>query len=514
LAALSLTGRSDPAAFIKSFAGDNRHIVDYLMAEVLDGQPPHLVRFLVRSSVLGRLSGELCDAVLEESDSASLLEGIDRANMFLVPLDVSRHWYRYHHLFGELLRTELRRTEPDRVQDLHRRAATWFEGEGLIDEALRHLVAAGDIAKSADLIAADWADEVNGGGLSTISSRLDLLPYETVSQDSRLSAARAWIALNVGQLDEAASWIERVEAGPAYDTTDGGGTAAHGVVLRAMHSFKTGDVHGALETARRAVTLRFGEAPLARSEAHCVHGAALLFSGNSREAQAAFQQAVQVADDIGDRRARTYALGYLAMMSAEHDQHTDAELYIRRASGSGRDLGEAVHYVDVVVSLAAAIVLDARGNGAAAAFAADMAVMLARQGGALPELAKALLVRADICERSGDRHTAKANLEEVEQLVRHSAGPGVLPALLTAAERSMGIAMAPRGAASAPREGLTPKEFEVLGLLATRLSRREIAERLFVSINTVKTHQRSLYRKLDADDRSTALARARNLGLL
>jgi LuxR family transcriptional regulator, maltose regulon positive regulatory protein len=512
LAALSLTGRSDPAAFIRSFAGDNRHIVDYLMAEVLDGQPPHLVRFLVRSSVLGRLSGELCNAVLEESDSASILEEVDRENMFLVPLDVSRHWYRYHHLFGELLRAELRRTEPDRIQDLHRRAATWFEGEGLIDEALRHLLAAGDIAKSADLIAADWAEEVNGGGLSTISSCLDLLPYETVSQDPRLSIARAWIALNVGQLDEAASWIEKVEA--KHGTTDGGGTVAHGGVLRALHSFKTGDVRGALETARRAVTLRFGEASLARSDAHCVHGSALLFSGKSREAQAAFQQAAQVADNLGDRRALTYALGYLAMISAEHAQHADAELYIRRASGSGRDLGEAEHYVDVMVSLAAAIILDARSNGAAALFAADMAVTLARQGGALPELAKALLVRADILERSGGRHTAKANLEEVEQLVRRSTDCGVLPALLAAAERGMGISTATRGTAGTTREGLTPKEFEVLRLLATRLSRREIAEHLFVSLNTVKTHQRSLYRKLDADDRDTALARARNLGLL
>ena len=219
--------------------------------------------------------------VLEASDSASVLEEIDRENMFLVPLDVSRHWYRYHHLFGELLRAELRRTEPGRVRGLHRRAATWFEGEGLIDEALRHLVAAGDIAKSADLIAADWADEFNGGGLSTVSGCLDLLPYETVSQDPRLSAARAWIALNVGQLDEAASWIEKVEARPAHDTTDGGGTAAQVVVLHAFYSFKTGDVRGALETARRAVTLSFGEAPLARSGAHCVHGSALLLGATA-----------------------------------------------------------------------------------------------------------------------------------------------------------------------------------------------------------------------------------------
>ncbi len=116
--------------------------------------------------------------MLQTSGSASVFEQIERENLFVVPLDMSREWYRYHQLFGELLRTELRRTEPDLVEDLHRRAATWFETEGLIDEAVRHLVAGGDIARSADLIAADWADEFNGGGVSTVSGMLDLLPEE------------------------------------------------------------------------------------------------------------------------------------------------------------------------------------------------------------------------------------------------------------------------------------------------------------------------------------------------
>ena len=155
LAALSLAGRADPAEFIKTFAGDNRHIVDYLMAEVLDGQPPDLRSFLLRTSVLGRLSGPLCDAVLQTSDSALVLARIERENLFVVPLDTSRNWYRYHQLFGELLRTELRRSDPDLVADLHRRAAAWFETEGLIDEALHHLIAAGDIARNPDLIATD-----------------------------------------------------------------------------------------------------------------------------------------------------------------------------------------------------------------------------------------------------------------------------------------------------------------------------------------------------------------------
>ena len=127
LAALSLAGRGDAAAFIRTFAGDNRHIADYLTAEVLDGQPPQMRSFLLRTSVLGRLSGALCDAMLQTSGSASVLATIERDNLFVVPLDMSRRWYRYHHLFGELLRAELHRLEPDLVAGLHRRAAAWFQ---------------------------------------------------------------------------------------------------------------------------------------------------------------------------------------------------------------------------------------------------------------------------------------------------------------------------------------------------------------------------------------------------
>jgi len=191
LAALSLAGRADGAAFIKTFAGDNRHIADFLMCEVLEGQPPQMRSFLVCTSVLARLSAALCDAMLQTCGSAAVLERIERENLFVVPLDMSRRWYRYHQLFGELLRAELHRSAPDLVAGLHRRAAAWFEAEGLIDEALGHLVAAGDIAGSADLIAADWVNEFNGGGLSTVSGWLDLLPDECVLRDPRLSVARA-----------------------------------------------------------------------------------------------------------------------------------------------------------------------------------------------------------------------------------------------------------------------------------------------------------------------------------
>lgn len=514
LAALSLAGRPDTAAFIRTFAGDNRHIVDYLMAEVLDGRPPHLRSFLLRTSVLGRLSGALCDAVLQTSGSAAVLQKIERENLFVVPLDTSRHWYRYHQLFGDLLRTELRRTEPDLVADLHRRAATWFEAEGLIDEAVRHLLAAGDIARSADLIAADWVDEFNGGGVSTISGYLDLLPEETVLQDPRLSVARAWIALSTGQLDDAAEWIEAVETRSTADTADGRAISAQVAVLRASHSFKAADVASALETARRAITLDLDEAALGRSSAYCIYGSALYFSDNTPEAQAAFRRAVDLAEKVGDRRACICALGYLAMISAEHGLLAEAEHQIRQASGSPRDLRDPEHLVDVMVSLATAKVLRMRGDTATAARAADMAVMSARQGGAILEVAKTLLVRAEIFQDLGDHEGAKASLEEVATLVRGCTDAGIAPTLLAVAQRSAGVAASARNESRVLGEELTPKEFEVLRLLATRLSRREIGERLYVSLNTVKTHQRAVYRKLGVEHRGAAVSRARELGLL
>jgi LuxR family maltose regulon positive regulatory protein len=510
LAALSLAGRADAAAFIKTFAGDNRHIVDYLMAEVLDGQPSHRRSFLLRTSVLGRLTGPLCDAILQTSGSASVLEEIERENLFLVPLDMSRQWYRYHQLFGELLRTELRRSEPDLVTDLHRRAATWFEAEGLIDEALRHLIAAGDIARSADLIAADWVDEFNGGGVSTISGYLDLLPKEAVQQDPRLCVARAWIALSVGQLDDAAEWIDAMETGSPDDRDQ---ISSQVVVLRAVHSFKTADVAAALEMARRAVTLDLGEAPPGRSSAYCVYGSALYFSGSTEEAQAAFRHAAGLAQKVGDRRARTYALGYLALIAAERGQVAEAERQIRRASSSSRDLTDAEHLVDVMVSLATAELLAMRGDAAAAAAAADTAVISARQGGAILEVAKTLVVRAEIAEHFGDHQTAKAILDEIGTVVPSTADAGISSTQLASAEQSPGAAVTSRNDDCAADEELTPKELEVLRLLATRLSRREIGARLYVSLNTVKTHQRAVYRKLRVENRSDAVRRGRELGL-
>lgn len=500
LAALSLAGRTDASALIRNFAGDNRHVVDYLMAEVLDRQPLELREFMLHTSILHRLGGALCDAVLETTGSASVLDRVERENLFLVPLDLSRQWYRYHHLFGELLRTELRRTEPGVVQGLHRRAAAWFEAEGLIDEAVRQMVAAGDIADGADLIAADWVNEFNTGGLMTVSGWLDLLPAQAVSQDSRLTVARAWIALTLGQLEAARRWIDAIDVESARRATDDDTIHAQLVVLRASYALKAGDLVAALRQARQAVNLDLGHTPLARSSAQCTYGSALYFSGLVDEAQGAFLPAVQVAEQAGDSRNRIYALGYLATIAAERGQLVDAEHQIRRATGGDAALAAGEHFVDPMVSLAAATVLAKRGDWEAAADAARAAVVSARHGGGVLEAAKALSTRAEIVEHLGDHQAAGELREDADKLLA-AIGPGD------------GVKLARRNENLAFTEELTPKEHEVLRLLATRLSRREIGQRLDISLNTVKTHQRAVYRKLGVANRSSATKRAQQLGL-
>src|SRR5450631_2812044 len=152
LAALSMQGRDDAAGFIAGFAGDDRYIVDYLVEEVLQRQPESVRSFLQQTSILDRLSGPLCDAVTGQDSGKAMLEALERANLFVVRLDDRRHWYRYHHLFADMLHARLLAEQPERVADLHRRASAWYERNGEASEAIRHALAALDFSKAADLI--------------------------------------------------------------------------------------------------------------------------------------------------------------------------------------------------------------------------------------------------------------------------------------------------------------------------------------------------------------------------
>ncbi len=215
LAALSLRGRADPAGFVAAFSGSHRYVLDYLAEEVLDRQQEELRTFLLETSLLERLSGGLCDAVTGRTDSQAMLEQVERANLFLVPLDEVRGWWRYHHLFADLLRARLQQQRPGRVAGLHRAAAAWCEEHGLADDAVRHALAAGDAAWAARLIERHFDETFWPGERATVQRWLAALPADLAGSRPRLCLVRALLAVAGGDAEGAGLLLDAAERASA-----------------------------------------------------------------------------------------------------------------------------------------------------------------------------------------------------------------------------------------------------------------------------------------------------------
>jgi LuxR family transcriptional regulator, maltose regulon positive regulatory protein len=265
LATLSLRGHADPAGFVQTFTGSHRYVLDYLTEEVLARQPHHLVRFLLETSVLDRLCGGLCDAVTGRGDSQQLLESIERANLFLVPLDEVRGWWRYHHLFADLLQARLELEEPDRIPELHRAAAAWHQDHGLTEEAVRHALAAGDAAWAAGLVERNVQALLERGEGATLHRWLRALPEDLVCSRPRLCLAQAILALTGGRLAEAEAML--AHAGRANDAGEPV-TSPHGerprglanvpgmlAMLRAELAHRRGDADRTIQFARQGLAV-------------------------------------------------------------------------------------------------------------------------------------------------------------------------------------------------------------------------------------------------------------------
>ncbi len=216
LAALSMRGQQDVPGFIRAFAGDHRYIVDYLVAEVLQRQPEPVRSFLLQTAILDRLTGSLCDAVTTLKGGSGRLEALERGNFFVVPLDDQRHWYRYHHLFGEVLHAHLMAEQPDQVATLHQRASKWYQQHDSPENAIRHALAAEDFARAADLIELVMPAMNRSRQLATLLGWLRLLPEELVRVRPVLSAGYASVSLSSGELEgvetrlrEVERWLER-----------------------------------------------------------------------------------------------------------------------------------------------------------------------------------------------------------------------------------------------------------------------------------------------------------------
>ena len=203
LAALSMRGRTDVAGYVRAFAGDNRYIVDYLVDEVLARQPAHVRSFLLQTSILDRLTGPLCDAVTGQHGGAQLLDALERGNLFVVPLDDRRHWYRYHHLFADVLAAHVLQEQPAQVRTLHQRASAWYTDNGMPAAAIGHALAAQDFARAADLIELAWPAMDGRFQSATWLGWAQALPDDLVHARPVLHLAYAWALLNGGALEAA-----------------------------------------------------------------------------------------------------------------------------------------------------------------------------------------------------------------------------------------------------------------------------------------------------------------------
>jgi len=511
LAALWLRDLDDPDEGVRAFAGSARHIGDYLTAEVLAALPAQTRDFLVQTSVLGRFTPELCDAVLGREDSAAVLAELARSNMFLVALDARAEWYRYHHLFGELLQLDLGR---DAARELRRRAADWCRAHELVEEAIEHACAAGDAETMAELLLETHLAFIRGGRAGQFLGWVRRLPGELLVEHPLLPAAGAAAAALLGRPEVEVRRLLAVSERSRRERPKAWSPYVEAVVeLTRAQVIERGDVAAAAEHARRAVAAaRVGAAVLSVG-ALATLSQALFFAGDLDQSRRIAVQAIERLDAPDVPEGYVGSLGLAALVDAEQGRNDSAERFAREAIGFARRQFEGDAWVASLPHLALALAYAATGRLDEAEREALHGERLRRSSHPTVGHAHALLVLAQVRLARSRLAPAAGDLKRARAMIAEFPDPGRLPAIAASVEQDLAAAKADIGNG---RVTANPSDAElaVLRCLATGLSRREIGERLFISLNTVKTHNRELYRKLGATSRAEAVARGEALGLL
>ena len=425
LAALSMRGRDDIGAFVSAFAGNSRFVVDYLVEEVLQRQSSSVRDFLLQTSILARLSGPICEAVTGQTGGRARLEELDRANLFLVPLDDRREWYRYHHLFGDVLQAHLKEEQPNLFPELHHRASDWLAAAGRVPEAIDHALRGGHLDLAAELISSIAREMVRTYRPLDLLAWLRQIPDDTIERHPLLCAYYAFGLFPAGEMDAAVRWLDvasrLVENPPPAPTEEAAREleSLPGVVAvaRGYHAMALGDLSGTVEQSR------FALASLPEREPTWRAGAALLLSlvpwrsGDLDEAAEAHKQAVRGLEEAGDTAlaiSAIYDAGKLATLRgrlAEAQAHYERALDLFEAADDPTMPGAADAHLGL-----SELALE-RGNLAAARDHQQAAEAFAERA-LLPEtLSRLAIGRAALHEAAGDFDAAIVELNEAEGLV-------------------------------------------------------------------------------------------------
>ncbi len=512
LAALTLRGRGDDTDQSASITGEDRYVADYLRSEHLSHLDPDTLAFLLRSSVLGKMCGSLCDAVLETEASGARLESLRASSLFLVPLDDRCEWYRYHHMFEELLRHELAQGHRDEIETLNRRAADWYEAHGDPESALERAAESGDVDRVARIFTKVALPTYHTGRLTAIEGWLDHFPDAAqLAAYPAVGVVGSWIHALRGRPAAAEDWLQATATGSDRGPLPDGSASARPwiAVLRAGMCH---DGVGQMRSDAEEALLDLPRDSQLRPAALTMHGAAHVLSGDAEQGDLILALAADEAMRVGAADTRLMALSERSLVAAARGDYPAADVLAFQARALVKD-GHLEDYPTTAVELALCARARLRqGRWDEARADIEKAHLLSQSVvDALPWFAvqaQLELARAHVTLR--DANAARGLLTEVAEILERRPGLGILA---EQAETVHGqIDMMPT--ASGPGSGLTTAELRVLPLLQTHLSFREIGERQFVSRNTIKTQAISIYRKLGVSSRSGAIERAGELGLI
>jgi len=491
-----------------SFGGDDRFIAEYLESEFLARISPRDRVFLTRSAVLERMSGPLCEAVLQWPGAAATLAGLARSNLLLVPLDRRGQWYRYHHLFRDMLLAELERTEPGLLPVLRRRAACWCERNGLPEEALEYSMAAGDADAAARLAEQVFLPAYRQARVTTLQRWFRWLDDRGAIEGHPLVAVWASIlASQTGRPAEAERWADAVDRWLDSDALRPGDpyVEAWAAVSRAVlcrHGIRR------MRTDADQAARAFGRAGVGIPAVPLLRGLARVLGGDVDGADACFEDAI-VAGDSGAPDVLATALCERALLAMARDDWSRADDLARQARTA---LGPAGIEVPLVYAVRARVAMH-HGDVPAArhelACAQRLRPLLTHAQPHLAVQTRIELIRVYLA--LADAAAARMLMREIDELLRRRPDLGTL---VGEARELQARLSAERGPSTAAATALTGAELRLLPLLATHLSFPEIGAELFLSPHTIKSQAMSVYRKLGACSRNQAVARSRELALL
>ncbi|MBS1879562.1 MAG: hypothetical protein JST31_08620 [Actinobacteria bacterium] len=508
LAGLALGGSADPGRALARFTGDDRIVADYLREEFLLPASRNRAAFLRRAAALERLSGPLCDFALEREGSGLVLAELSRANMLLVPLDRRGEWYRLHPLLREMLRAELERTEAAAVPRVHRRASEWWSAVENVDQAIHHAIEAGDAELAGELLFAAVPEYSAGGRNATLVGWLDRLGERGVAASPGASVTAAWAELTLGRGPRAEHWAAASRRLLAARSGGDGDTAMEAGLALAEAALARNGLAAMRETVAAVEPLLPEDDPW-RSLTSLLDGVGMHLLGDADGARRRLKEGVR-RGSVGALDLQVISLAQLALIAIEGGDWQLAEEEMSRARAQIERTGLASYPVMAIAFATSALIRARQGRVARASEDLETGRRLLEQ---LDHFApwyeiETKLALAGTSARLGRRGEAEEMLASAARQLPEVADDSVLS---TWVEETGSVIGAAPAAESPP---LTPAELRVLQFLPQHLSFPQVAARIHVSPNTVKTHAASIYRKLGCSSRDQAVRRAREMGLL